>query len=281
MARLRNRQVKADFWNDPELLRWSREKRFTYQGLWAIAEDSGCIEDDPFGWKVVLWPSPNDADITVELLTGYRDELIAAHKTIPYEADGKRYLYLRTFHQHEAPRNPQSPNLPLPAWVKWIADKDTKERSRGHYEVDTETLLSQYCDVTVSPAQSCPVLSCPDIPPTPLNPEIEKLVTLAATVKSAKASWKPKESDTLVFAALLERFPPGQIRAELLKFKAYAPQKQWSRFGRAFASWMGRVSPEPQPAAHVPFDEAKYSTEDCVPMPDNVKAMFAQIGRGI
>jgi hypothetical protein len=37
----------------------------------------------------------------------------------------------------------------------------------------------------------------------------------------------------------------------------------------------------PQPAAHVPFDEAKYSTEDCVPMPDNVKAMFSQIGRGM
>ena len=68
MARLRNRMVKADFWTDAELLRWPRDKRQTYRGLWAIAEDSGCLEDDPFGWKLLLFPSPLDADITVERL---------------------------------------------------------------------------------------------------------------------------------------------------------------------------------------------------------------------
>ena len=81
--------VKADFWTDPELLRWPREKRFTYQGIWALAEDSGCLEDDPFGWKLLLWPSPVDADITVERLGEWRDELVAAGKAIPYEAEGK------------------------------------------------------------------------------------------------------------------------------------------------------------------------------------------------
>ena len=119
MARLRNRIVKADFWSDPELLRWPREKRTTYQGLWATAEDSGCIEDDAFGWKLLLWPSPLDADITIEMLEAWRDEWVAARKLIPYEADGKSYLFVRTFHEHERPRNPQSPTLPLPPWVTY------------------------------------------------------------------------------------------------------------------------------------------------------------------
>jgi hypothetical protein len=169
VARLRNRMVKAEFWTDAELLRWPREKRFTYQGLWALAEDSGCLEDDPFGWKLLLWPSPVDADITVELLEEWRDELVAARKAIRYEANGKSYLYLGRFHDHESPRNPQNPNLPLPPWVIWIADKDSKERSRGRYRIDTETVLRQYGDVTVSPALPSLVLSSPVLPSPDLN----------------------------------------------------------------------------------------------------------------
>jgi len=107
--------VKAEFWTDPELLRWPLAKRLFYQGLWAVAEDSGCLEDDPFGWKLQLFPSPIDSAVTVELLTDWRDELVAAGKLFRYEADGKCYLYIRTFHQHEHPRNPQRPDLPLPA----------------------------------------------------------------------------------------------------------------------------------------------------------------------
>ena len=107
MSRLRNRMVKADFWTDPELLRWPLAKRMLYQGLWAFAEDSGCLEDDPFGWKLSIFPSPVDSDITVELLTEWRDDLVASGKLYRYEADGKHYLFIRTFHQHEHPRNPQ------------------------------------------------------------------------------------------------------------------------------------------------------------------------------
>ena len=173
MARLRNRIVKADFWNDGELLRWPREKRTTYQGLWAMAEDSGCLEDDPFGWKLLLWPSPVDADITVAILEQWRDELIEANKLIPYEADGKRYLYLKTFHQHEHPRNPQSPDLPLPAWVKYqTREIHRKDSGRGgsytvnEYIVDY-ALLCTNCNLTVTVPlaygnrNATPVLSCP------------------------------------------------------------------------------------------------------------------------
>jgi len=119
MSRLRNRIRKADYFTDGELLRWHRDKRQTYTGLWALAEDSGCLEDDPFSWKMQIWGSPLDSDITVELLEQWRDELIEAHKLIPYEAEGKRYLFIRTFHQHEHPRNPQKPDLPLPEWVEY------------------------------------------------------------------------------------------------------------------------------------------------------------------
>jgi hypothetical protein len=168
MARLRNRICKADIWTDPELLRWHRDKRETYRGLWQAAEDSACLEDDPFGWKLLLWPSPLDADITVELLTTWRDELIAAGKLIPYEADGKRYLFIRTFHQHEHPRNPQSPDLPLPPWVRYevkeVQRSDGRTNKISSYTVDNDLLPTCYRRGTESPVQSSPVQSSPYIP---------------------------------------------------------------------------------------------------------------------
>ena len=136
MSRLRNRMVKAEFWTDPDLLSWSRDKRFFYMGLRAAAEDSGCIEDSPFGWMVVLYPSPLDRDISIEQVTAWRDELIADGKLVPYSVGGKNYLYQSTFHDHEHPRNPQDPNLPLPPWVRWV--RSSADTRKGQYEVSKE-----------------------------------------------------------------------------------------------------------------------------------------------
>jgi len=189
MSRLRNRMVKAEFWTDPELLRWPLPKRIFYQGLWALAEDSGCLEDDAFGWKLQLFPSPADSDITLEALTAWRDELVEAGKLVPYEVGGKRYLYLPTFHRHEMTRNPQRPDLPLPPWVEVIdkdgASKDGKRWLRCRYEVH-EDLLSKHLGVctesvpslyghsteSVRGPQSRPVQTRPDQSLTPTPPII-------------------------------------------------------------------------------------------------------------
>lgn len=178
MARLRNRMVKAEFWTDAELLRWPLAKRVFYQGLWALAEDSGCVEDDWFGWKLQLFPSPVDADITQDVLEGWRDELVDADKLVPYTADGKSYLYLRTFHRHEAPRNPQRPDLPLPPWVeienadgvskdgkRWLRCRYTVHEDRiAHHQTDREASVQtpyRHCTDSVRDPQSRPVPSRP------------------------------------------------------------------------------------------------------------------------
>jgi hypothetical protein len=165
MSRLRNRIRKADYFTDGELLRWHRDKRATYSGLWAIAEDSGCLEDDPFTWKLLIWGSPLDADITVELLTTWRDEFVAAGKLIAYEAEGKPFLYIRTFHQHEHPRNPQRPDIPTPPWVEWESvegvGKDGKRWVRTSFR-DTKYLVqtpNKVCTEAVPTPQPRPAPS--------------------------------------------------------------------------------------------------------------------------
>ena len=164
--RLRNRITKADFWTDPDLMAWPREKRSFYQSLWALAEDSACIEDSPFGWKCGAWPSPLDADMTVETFTTWRDELIAVAKLVPYFVNHHRYLYVPCMAEHEKPRNPQAPSIPLPEWVQWVSNtSDPRKGTYLHsYNPDGSLVLPLYDTPTSVPALPCPDLTCPDLP---------------------------------------------------------------------------------------------------------------------
>ncbi len=174
MSRLRNRMTKAEFWTDPELLAWPRDKRWFYHGLRALAEDSGCLEDSPFGWMCVLYCSPLDRDITIEDVTRWRDELVAAGKLVPYEVAGKRYVYQPTFHDHEHPRNPQPPSLPLPPWIRWLPNPS--DSRKGRYDVDisaldalrsgsTSVVQPLYNELTTVPAQPSPAQPSPVLKP--------------------------------------------------------------------------------------------------------------------
>jgi len=156
--------VKAEFWTDPELLRWPLAKRVFYQGLWAMAEDSGCLEDDPFSWKLQLFPSPLDADIGIDTLSKWRGELVKAGKLVAYKADGKPHLYIRTFHQHEHPRNPQRPMLPMPKWLVCDSVRGVGKDGRGWVRTqytDPKHPVPDVNETCTSPAQDAPPRPAP------------------------------------------------------------------------------------------------------------------------
>ena len=138
--RLHNRQLKASFFNDPDLLQWPRDKRYFYAGLVQIADDSACLEESEFSFKLLIFPSPQDADLTIEQLTTWKNELIAEKKMISYTSQGKRCLYLRNFHKHQTLKNPSPPTVPLPEWVSWIPTKSNPKA--GKYTVNQDRVLS-------------------------------------------------------------------------------------------------------------------------------------------
>lgn len=116
--RLHNRQVKADFWRDTEIISaFSIPGRMFYQGLWHLADDSGCLENDILSFKLHLFPLDND--ITPDIIQEWVDKLIQMGKAIPYEAEGKKCLYLKNFHKHQTLKNPAPPTVPLPPWITW------------------------------------------------------------------------------------------------------------------------------------------------------------------
>lgn len=138
--RLHNRQIKATFWNDTDLLQWPRDKRWFYEGLIQLADDSGCLEDSTFAFKLCLFPSPIDADITVELLAEWRDELIDEEKLVRYRVGKKDFLYLTNFHKHQSLKNPEKPDVPLPPWIRW--EPYESNNRTGKYAVSDDILTN-------------------------------------------------------------------------------------------------------------------------------------------
>jgi hypothetical protein len=130
--KLHNRQIKASFWTDTDMIRnFSLEERLFYIGLWQLADDSGCIENDPYAFKLFLFPL--NEEVTIEKLTTWTTKLIEKQKLISYHTQGKDGLYLANFHKHQTIKNPQPPEVPLPSWITW---KPYKSNPRtGRYEI--------------------------------------------------------------------------------------------------------------------------------------------------
>jgi hypothetical protein len=131
--KLHNRQIKASFWTDTDMIRnFTLEERLFYIGLWQLADDSGCIENDPYAFKLFLFPL--NEEVTIETLVSWTQKFIKKQKLISYQAQGKDGLYLANFHKHQTIKNPQPPEVPLPPWITW---KPYKSNPRtGRYEID-------------------------------------------------------------------------------------------------------------------------------------------------
>jgi hypothetical protein len=130
--KLHNRQIKASFWTDTDMIRnFSLEERLFYIGLWQLADDSGCLENDPYAFKLFLFPL--NEEVTIENLNDWTTKLIEKQKLISYHTQGKDGLYLANFHKHQTIKNPQPPEVPLPSWITW---KPYKSNPRtGRYEI--------------------------------------------------------------------------------------------------------------------------------------------------
>ena len=116
--RLHNRQIKGNFWSDPDLIyELNRDQRMFFIGLTQLAEDSGCLEYDPRSFKIILYPADND--INPEVLVEWTEKIIKMGKLIVYEVEGKKYLYIKNFPKHQSLRTPAPPEIPLPIWICW------------------------------------------------------------------------------------------------------------------------------------------------------------------
>jgi len=92
--KLRNRVIKPEAASSVP-----RELRSFYGGLWALADDRGCLPDDPVEIREALYPK--DADIGPESVAGMIDWLVRLGKVVRYQVEHKGYLLLLEFLKYE------------------------------------------------------------------------------------------------------------------------------------------------------------------------------------
>lgn len=116
----RQRAINPEFWVDDTLSNISLNARLFYIGTWNFSDDYGVIEFSLPKLKVQIFPYD---DVKIQPLV---EELVIAHRLIEFEAENKKWLYIKNFlkwQKVEKPskkRNPvyllpdSSPTIPLP-----------------------------------------------------------------------------------------------------------------------------------------------------------------------
>lgn len=133
---MRRRMLNPDFFTDPDIVAsLNAYGRLLYQGMWCVADDSGCFELNPLLLKMKILPG--DQDITTEDIQKYLEKLIDLKKIITYEVDGKKYGWLKNFHKHQTLNKPNSPSVPLPSWITFHGkDEFGNKRHEYYYKIN-------------------------------------------------------------------------------------------------------------------------------------------------
>lgn len=108
MARIRS--IKPEAFSSETLAGCSVHARWTFAGLWCYVDDDGRGRSNAGLVKAAVWPL--DDDITPAEVGQFLSELEAARVICRYEVDGKSYLHVVNFPEHQHPNRPLASKLP-------------------------------------------------------------------------------------------------------------------------------------------------------------------------
>lgn len=108
MARMRT--IKPEAFSSETLSLVSVYARWTFAGVWTYVDDDGRGKADPRLINAAVWPL--DDDVTAKDVAYYLDELEREHLICRYEVDGKQYLHVVNFKEHQKPNRPVASKLP-------------------------------------------------------------------------------------------------------------------------------------------------------------------------
>lgn len=108
MARMRT--LKPEAFSSETLTRISVYARWNFAGVWTYVDDDGRGKADPRLIKAAVWPL--DDDVTPKDVACYLDEAEREHLICRYEMDGKQYLHVVNFREHQKPNRPVESKLP-------------------------------------------------------------------------------------------------------------------------------------------------------------------------
>jgi hypothetical protein len=113
---MRIRTIKPDFWHSEKIAKLSKDDRLLFIGLWNVADDAGVIEDKYQLIAAELFPFDLEADprATYASVRGGLDALTDIRLLTRYEVDGKGYLFIPGWEEHQRIDRPSKSRLPQP-----------------------------------------------------------------------------------------------------------------------------------------------------------------------
>lgn len=103
MARSRN--IKPGFFKNENLVELPFETRLLFAGLWTLADRDGRLEDRPKKIKMEIFPA-DSVDIEKSL-----SGLSGACLILRYTVDGKRFIWIPTFLDHQNPHHKEQESV--------------------------------------------------------------------------------------------------------------------------------------------------------------------------
>jgi hypothetical protein len=117
MARARN--IKPGFFKDEDLADCGMDGRLLFAGLWTLADREGRLENRPRRIKAEVFPHDDDVDVPTVLLKLKSGGFISL-----YRVDGKDYIQIKTFKEHQNPHPKEQPSEIPP---EPVAEKNGKD----------------------------------------------------------------------------------------------------------------------------------------------------------
>lgn len=112
MARIRT--IKPEFFTSEAIASLPLAARLTFIGLWTHADDYGRLVDNPRIIKGAIWPL--DDDVTATDVSLHIHMLVDLGLLARYEAEGRRYLHVCNWEEHQkmnrkaAAKHPEPPS---------------------------------------------------------------------------------------------------------------------------------------------------------------------------
>lgn len=141
---MRIRSIKPDFWTSETLALLPERMRLTFIGTWSYVDDNGVGVDNEMLIAAALYPLSGDAPETLRRIAEDLRMLSFAGLLPRYEVDGKRYLFVRNWDEHQKVSHPRKSRYPRPDEAFLTSyDRGTRENKQSLSREPPEDLPSR------------------------------------------------------------------------------------------------------------------------------------------
>jgi len=143
MARIRS--IKPEFFTSETLAKVSISARLTFIGLWTYVDDNGVGVDNDRLISAALYPLEDDPLETLRRVSEDLRQLSTVNVISRYVVDGRKYVFISNWVEHQKISHPGKPRFPRPAgdWRNPLSSSNEKSSGDSPEGLRQSSVLSR------------------------------------------------------------------------------------------------------------------------------------------